>query len=100
MLVLALNVADHIIEQEGRISFEWNSDSGVFRHPEWIDFASKHELSCVACISGNKPTTIASNSKRVLEHFAKASIIGPSEINVTNISTYEFAHLMIQSLFP
>ena len=94
MLVLALNVADHIIEQGGRVSFEWSSDSGVFRQPEWIDFASKHELSCVACVSGNKATTIASNSKRVLEHFAKASTKGPSEINATSISAYELADLV------
>ena len=84
MLVLALNVADHVIEQGGRVSFEWSSDSGVFRQPEWIDFASKHELSCVACVSGNKATTIASNSKRVLEHFSKALTTGPSEINATS----------------
>ena len=96
MLVLALNVADHVIEQGGRVSFEWSSDSGVFRQPEWIDFASKHELSCVACVSGNK----ASNSKRVLEHFSKASTTGPSKINATSISAYEFADLVIQSLFP
>ena len=98
MLVLALNVADHVIEQGGRVSFEWSSDSGVFRQPEWIDFASKHELSCVACVSGNKATTIASNSKRVLEHFSKAqrsmqpasvrtslqiSLSSPCSLNVT-----------------
>ena len=100
MSVLALNVADHVIEQGGRVSFEWSSDSGVFRQPGWIDFASKHELSCVACVSGNKATTIASNSKRVLEHFAKASTKGPSEINATSISAYELADLVIQSLFP
>ena len=100
MLVLALNVADHIIEHGGRVPFEWSSDSGVFRQPEWIDFASKHELSCVACVSGNKATTIASNSKRVLEHFSKASTTGPSKVNATSISAYEFADLVIQSLFP
>ena len=100
MLVLALNVADHVIEQGGRVSFEWSSDSGVFRQPEWIDFASKHELSCVACVSGNKATTIASNSKRVLEHFSKALTTGPSEINATGISAHEFADLVVQSLFP
>ena len=72
----------------------------MFRQPGWIDFASKHELSCVACVSGNKATTIASNSKRVLEHFAKASTKGPSEINATSISAYELADLVIQSLFP
>ena len=82
----------------GSVSFEWSSDSGVFRQPEWIDFASKHELSCVACVSGNKATTVASNSKRVLEHFSKAqrsmqpasvrtslqiSLSSPCSLNVT-----------------
>ncbi|CAE7257616.1 RE2 [Symbiodinium sp. CCMP2592] len=100
MLVLALNVADHIIEQGGRVSFQWSSDSGVLVQPEWIDFASKHELSSVACVSGNKATTIASNSKRVLEHFAKVSTKESSEINATNIKAYELADLVIQSLFP
>ena len=91
-------MADHVIEQGGWVSVEWSSDSGVFRQPEWIDFASKHELSCVACVSGNKANAIASNSKRVLEHFAKALTKGPSEINATSISAYEFADLVIQSL--
>ena len=100
MLVLALNIADHVIEQGGRVSFEWSSDSGVFRQLEWIDFASTHELSCVACVSGNKATTIASNSKRVLEHFSKALTTGPSEIDATGISAHEFADLVVQSLFP
>ncbi|CAE7694349.1 TIM17 [Symbiodinium sp. CCMP2592] len=70
------------------------------RQPEWIDFASKHELSNVACVSGNKAITIASNSRRVLEHFAKVSTKESSEINATSIKAYEFADLVIQSLFP
>ena len=45
-------------------------------------------------------TTIASNSMRVLEHFAKASTKGSSEINATSISAYELADLVIQTLFP
>ncbi|CAE6943662.1 unnamed protein product, partial [Symbiodinium sp. CCMP2592] len=72
----------------------------VLVQPEWIDFASKHELSSVACVSGNKATTIASNSKRVLEHFAKVPTKDSPGINATNIEAYEFADLVIQSLFP
>ncbi|CAE7264193.1 FAD4L1, partial [Symbiodinium sp. CCMP2592] len=44
--------------------------------------------------------TIASNSRRVLEHFAKVSTKESSEINATSIEAYEFADLVIQSLFP
>ena len=82
------------------MSFEWSSDSGVPKQPEWIDFVCKRELSCVACAASNRAITIASNSERVLEHFAKASTKGPSEINATSINAYEIADLVIQSLFP
>ena len=100
MLTLALNVADHITCQGGRVSFEWGHDSGVLKQPEWVEFSSRHELSLVECVKGNKPVVIASNSKRVLECFAKTPSVDPSNDAASGIDPREYADLVVEALYP
>ncbi|CAE7609059.1 unnamed protein product, partial [Symbiodinium necroappetens] len=115
MLVLALNIANHIIAQDGRVSFEWPSDSGVWRQKEWLDFAHKHEMSYVtnhgARIDARgernhhkSSFTIASNSKRVLEHFAHGKKAGDyrdeHSDSATSAAAHEFADIVVEALYP
>ena len=90
-------------------------DSGVWHQKEWLDFAHKHEMSYVTNYGARVDArgrrnhhkssfTIASNSKRVLEHFANGKkagdYCGEHSDSATSAVAHQFAEIVVEALYP
>ena len=49
MLSHALQIADHIIALDGRVTFEWPANAGLWELPEVVEFIARYGLHKVQC---------------------------------------------------
>ena len=119
MLGLALQVAAHILEQGGHVSFEWPANNELWQEPLWLEFEERFNLrrvyfhGCSLGVKGKeklikKPWAISTTSLRVLQLFGQHQCSRnheheQAEGSVTKSTghyTPQFANTVIEALFP
>ena len=119
MLGLALQVASHMIEQGGHVSFQWPATNKLWQEPSWLEFEEKFNLrrvyfhGCSLGVRGKeKPVkehwAISTTSLRVLQLYGQHQCSGDHEhetadrsvTSSTGLNTPQCANLLIEALLP